>query len=87
MATALFHRCLGVCLGAALPLTAAAQELEELLVTAIRDTRAIDVASPTNVTPDAARLLLDAPGANVVTNGPLTGIPQYRGLTGARHPG
>ena len=61
-----------------------AQELEELLVTAIRDTRTIDVSSVTNVKPDATQLLKNAPGANVVSNGPLTGIPQFRGLMGAR---
>lgn len=79
-----------LCLGLAAALAgslapgALGQELEELLVTAIHDTRTVDVSSVTNVQPDAARLLKNAPGANVVTNGPLTGIPQYRGLMGAR---
>lgn len=59
-------------------------EQEELLVTATRDSRQIDVAQTIAISPDAAALLKNAPGANVNGNGPLTGIAQYRGMYGAR---
>jgi iron complex outermembrane receptor protein len=36
------------------------------------------------IAPDVAQLLKKAPGANVNSNGPLTGIPQYRGMYGPR---
>ena len=63
---------------------ASAQQLEELLVTAKPDSRTIDVTTALSVAPDPAQLLQDAPGANVTRNGPITGIPQYRGLFGPR---
>lgn len=71
----------------AIPVSAASPSdgsLEELLVTARHDTRTIDVVDTLSVTPDPARLLMAAPGANVNSNGPITGIPQYRGLFGQR---
>lgn len=71
-------------LGAATHPALVAQDLEELLVTAKHNTRVIDVTTALSVSPDAARLLHEAPGANVTSNGPLTGIPQYRGLFGPR---
>ncbi|TCO72212.1 hypothetical protein [Chromatocurvus halotolerans] len=71
-------------LGAATHSALVAQDLEELLVTAKHNTRVIDVTTALSVSPDAARLLHEAPGANVTSNGPLTGIPQYRGLFGPR---
>lgn len=58
--------------------------LETLLVTASGDTRTLDVTAALSAAPDPAQLLHDAPGANVTANGPLTGIPQYRGLFGPR---
>ena len=58
--------------------------LETVLVTASRDTRTLDVTAALSVAPDPAQLLHDAPGANVTANGPITGIPQYRGLFGPR---
>lgn len=61
-----------------------AQELEELVVSGQHDTRTIDVADTLSVSPDVAKLLREAPGANVNTNGPITGIPQYRGMFGPR---
>ncbi|MDO8863847.1 TonB-dependent receptor [Haliea sp. E1-2-M8] len=73
-----------VLLGAAANPFATAQDLEELLVSARHDSRTIDVTTALSVAPDAARLLYHAPGANVTSNGPLTGIPQYRGLFGPR---
>jgi len=61
-----------------------AQEIEELIVSARHDARTIEVTEAMSISPDAAQLLRHAPGANVATNGPITGIPQYRGLFGPR---
>ena len=58
--------------------------LEEMVVTASHDTRTIDVADELLISPDVSQLLKKAPGANVNSNGPLTGIPQYRGMYGSR---
>ena len=65
-------------------LTAHADHIEELVVTASHDTRTIDIASELVISPDVTQLLKKAPGANVNSNGPLTGIPQYRGMFGSR---
>jgi iron complex outermembrane receptor protein len=67
---------------ATLPLHAG--DIEELLVTAHHDTRTFDVTSELVISPDVAQLLKKAPGASVNSNGPLTGIPQYRGMFGPR---
>ena len=61
-----------------------AGDLEELVVTATHSTRTIDVTDALVISPDVAHLLKKAPGANVNSNGPLTGIPQYRGMYGNR---
>ncbi|WP_439100271.1 TonB-dependent receptor [Congregibacter sp.] len=61
-----------------------ALDLEELIITARHDARTIEVTEAISISPDAAELLRDAPGANIATNGPITGIPQYRGLFGPR---
>jgi iron complex outermembrane receptor protein len=71
-------------LGASAALSAAADPLEELVVTANYSSRTIDVANTLSISPDVAELLKEAPGANVNSNGPLTGIPQYRGMYGPR---
>jgi iron complex outermembrane receptor protein len=63
---------------------ASANPMEELVVAAQRDTRTIDVTDALSVSPDVAQLLKAAPGANVNSNGPITGIPQYRGMYGPR---
>lgn len=65
-------------------LPAHANSIEELLVTGKHETRTIDVTSELVISPDVAQLLKKAPGANVNSNGPLTGIPQYRGMFGPR---
>lgn len=59
-------------------------EPEELLVIGEYDHRQIDVADTVEITPDSAALVRRAPGANINGNGPLTGIPQYRGMYGSR---
>lgn len=69
---------------AALPAHAEHLDLEELVVTATHTTRTIDVTNALVISPDVAQLLKEAPGANVNNNGPLTGIPQYRGMYGPR---
>ena len=67
---------------AALPLQA--DPIEELVVSARHDTRTIEVSDAITVSADVAQLLKQAPGANVNSNGPITGIPQYRGMYGPR---
>lgn len=71
-------------LAALATLPALAQQMEELVVTATHSTRTIDVTEALLASPDVAELLKEAPGANVNSNGPLTGIPQYRGMYGPR---
>jgi len=61
-----------------------ADHMEELVVTGTHDKRTIDVSEALLISPDTAQLLKKAPGANVNGNGPLTGIPQYRGMYGPR---
>jgi len=61
-----------------------ADTLEEIVVSATRDSRTIDVIETLSVSPDVTQLLREAPGANVNSNGPITGIPQYRGMYGPR---
>ena len=61
-----------------------ADHIEELVVTASHETRTINVTDELVISPDVAQLLKKAPGANVNANGPLTGIPQYRGMYGPR---
>ncbi len=55
--------------------------LEEVLVTAEHDTRVFEPAETLDMAPDSAELLRNAPGANVVSNGPLTGMAYYRGMS------
>jgi len=67
-----------------LPIWAQADHIEELVVSAAHDTRSIDIAQEIIASSDVTQLLKRAPGANVNSNGPITGIPQYRGMFGAR---
>jgi iron complex outermembrane recepter protein len=55
--------------------------LEEVVVVGERDKRIFELAQGINVEPDSAALLRKVVGANVVSNGPLTGIAQYRGMS------
>ena len=81
MLTKPYHMAIATVL-CALPVQA--DHLEELVVTASQNTLTIDVADELLISSDLAQLLKKAPGANVNTNGPLTGIPQYRGMFGSR---
>lgn len=63
---------------------AQAGHLEEVIVRGSHEKRTIEVAEAMVISPDTAQLLKRAPGANVNGNGPLTGIPQYRGMFGPR---
>ena len=56
-------------------------EIEEVVVIAEQDTRLFELAETVDVVPDSAQLLKKAVGANVVSNGPLSGIAQYRGMS------
>ncbi|MEH6608733.1 MAG: TonB-dependent receptor [Halioglobus sp.] len=61
-----------------------ADHIEELVIVGSHNTRTIDVNSALIISPDTSQLLRAAPGANINGNGPLTGIPQYRGMVGPR---
>ena len=65
-------------------LNAQADHMEELVISASHDTRTIDITDELVVSADVAQLLKKAPGANVNSNGPISGIPQYRGMYGSR---
>jgi len=73
--------------GLMLPGISAAEEtliVEELVVVGEADRRIYELAETLNVTPDSAALLKRAVGANVVSNGPITGLAQYRGMSRMR---
>lgn len=55
--------------------------LEEVIVERDRDTRLFNLADTVDVSSDPSALLKKAVGANVISNGPLTGIAQYRGMS------
>lgn len=73
VATALFHS----------PQTVA-DPLEEVSVTAVRDTHTLRTEDIMVAAADAGQLLRLMPGASVNRNGELTGIAQYRGMAGDR---
>ena len=78
-------RLTGPCLAALVVCThTQAETLEEIVVSATHDSRTIDVIETLSVSPDVTQLLREAPGANVNSNGPITSIPQYRGMYGPR---
>tara|TARA_R110000823_G_scaffold139607_3_gene269466 strand:+ start:7320 stop:9395 length:2076 start_codon:yes stop_codon:yes gene_type:complete len=78
-----YIRYLGVAL-LAMPPWLQAAPIEEMVVSAAHDTRTIEIADEIIASSDVTQLLKRAPGANVNSNGPITGIPQYRGMFGAR---
>jgi iron complex outermembrane receptor protein len=69
---------------ASVTLLARADHMEEIVVRGVHDTRTIEVSEAFVISPDTSQLLRRAPGANVNSNGPLSGIPQYRGMYGPR---
>ncbi len=58
--------------------------IEEIHVVAEADTRRYELARTLDITPDSAVILRKAVGANVNSNGPLTGMAQYRGMSRMR---
>ncbi|MGE0621369.1 MAG: TonB-dependent receptor plug domain-containing protein [Pseudomonadales bacterium] len=66
------------------PSPAAPGSIEEIVVVGEADTRRFELAETLDVTPDAAVLLRKAVGANVNSNGPLSGMAQYRGMSRMR---
>lgn len=58
--------------------------VEELVVIGEADRRIYELAETLSVAPDSAALLKRAVGANVVSNGPITGMAQYRGMSRMR---
>ncbi|WP_461481055.1 TonB-dependent receptor [Porticoccus sp.] len=69
-----------------LPLLAEHSTPEEINVTGVQTTGELSLAIEPAELPvlDTAELLKRVPGANVNSNGPVTGIAQYRGLYGER---
>ena len=59
-------------------------DMEELLVSAKKDTREFALGDTVDIGADSGQLLRKVPGANLNSNGPLTGIAQYRGMYGSR---
>src|SRR6056300_595695 len=60
------------------------QRITEILVLGVQDSHTI-VTDDTLVAPaDTAQMLRKMPGANIIKNGELTGIAQYRGMFGDR---
>ena len=57
------------------------QGIEEVLVLGNEEHRAVILTEKFNLNPDSAAMLKNAAGANVVRNGPLTGMAQYRGMS------
>jgi iron complex outermembrane receptor protein len=57
---------------------------EEVLVVGSKSRLEMQVDSMEASVPDSATMLRRLPGANVNSNGPLTGIQQYRGMYGPR---
>lgn len=57
---------------------------EEVLVFGTQNRLEMEVSSLDAAVPDSAAMLRKLPGANVNSNGPVSGIHQYRGMFGAR---
>jgi iron complex outermembrane receptor protein len=58
--------------------------IEEVVVLGANDVRNIELVNTLDVTPDTGALLKKTVGANLISNGPLTGIAQYRGMSRMR---
>lgn len=71
----------GVVLLAAQSAWANSAQIEEVVVLGKQDSRHYELAQTLDVAPDTASILKKVVGANVVSNGPLTGIAQYRGMS------
>ena len=78
------NRLIKLTLCASIVASAQAGAIEEIVITAAQEVSTIELADTIEITPDSAALLRKAPGANVNSNGPLSGIPQYRGMYGGR---
>ena len=63
---------------------AAEPEIEEIIITSVRDTSVLMTDETLVAPPDTAQMLRMMPGANLNKNGELTGIAQYRGMYGDR---
>ena len=66
------------------PAVAGEHLFDEIIVTERQTKRVIYLEDQLDISPDTSQLLKKVPGANVNGNGPLSGIPQYRGMFGAR---
>ena len=65
-------------LATAVPAHADHNAIDLIEVFGKQDIRRIELADTRNINPDSAQLLREAPGADINSNGPLTGIAQYR---------
>ena len=63
-----------------LTLPVMADHMEEVRVIGQKDKMVLDTSNLTVAVPDTAELLKRVPGANINKNGPLAGVPQYRGM-------
>jgi len=59
-------------------------EIQEIVITSVRDTSVLMTDETLVAPPDTAQMLRMMPGANLNKNGELTGIAQYRGMYGDR---
>ena len=58
--------------------------IEEVVVLGTQDVRNIELVETLDISPDTGALLKKTVGANLVSNGPLSGIAQYRGMSRMR---
>ncbi len=58
-----------------------AADMEEVVVVGQHELRTIELQDTTGLTVDTAQLLKAAAGANVVSNGPITGMAHIRGMS------
>jgi iron complex outermembrane receptor protein len=79
-----YGKALAVIIAAVASPVVSADHMEEVVVKSSHEKRTIDVVDEMTIAADTAQLLRKAPGANVNGNGPLSGIPQYRGMYGPR---
>jgi iron complex outermembrane receptor protein len=63
------------------PESTAKYAIEEMVVVGDTQSRTVTLTETVDITPDSAVLLKKAVGANVVSNGPITGMAQYRGMS------
>lgn len=61
-----------------------ANHLEEIIVTGSQEWLVLEASSKSDPSPDPAQLLRSIPGVNINRAGPVSGLPQIRGMFGTR---